>query len=319
MPRIIPNEDGISGGTLVLIKIARFGLMALTVFVAWGCSHSTSGGAPPAAGGGSAGVATGTVEPAPAAPSKPPFTRPTLDVQQGKYFTYSMPAGWKATETANGVDMTSPDGKLIASSVLLTGTPGSATPWSFVQTVLAQIGMTNVKQLHTRDLPPQKSGYPGIDWTIQEIEVACNDKSGSPRHASFTCGICNAYGSYSAILQTFSTPEGEYDQGKTWLPLLVEGVRVIDASKVAYQDHLIPPQNHPLDNSALMASWEARRKSQDHIAQQQHETTMGYERMVSPINGSHYNMPFERFDGTMGGYRDPADRNQILKHAPPGE
>jgi hypothetical protein len=242
-----------------------------------------------------------------------------LHEQKGEYFVYLMPAGWKAAETANGLDLTSADGKLVASSVVLANTPGSSTPWNFVRYALQATGATNVKQIRTKDLPPMKSGFPGINWTIQDIEVTCTDKDGVDRRADFTCGICNAYGAFSAIVQTFSTPDGAYDRAKTWLPLLVENVRAIDPRKVAYQDKVLLPRNHPLDNSALMESWEARRTSQDRIDQKQHESTMGYERMVSPITGSHYNMPFENYDATIGGYRDPSDRTQILKHAQPGE
>lgn len=295
-----------------------FGLSIASAVIMAGCTKGPSSAPSPVP---SNGAPTSPGASAAAAPAtvKPPFDRPTLEAVRGQYFSYSMPSGWKAAETANGVDMTSPDGKLIASSVLLAGTPGSSTPWGFVQKALTVTGTSNVKLVHSKDLPSQKSGYPGINWTIQELEATCVDKDGVARHAAFTCGICNAYGSYSAILQTFSAPDAEYVQVKTWLPLLVESVQAIDPSKVAYQDKVLLPQNHPLDNSALMESWQARRQSQDRIDQKQHETTMGYERMVSPIDGKHYNMPFETYDGTAGGYRDPADRNQVLKHASPGE
>ena len=56
------------------------------------------------------------------------FTRPPLDVQRGQFFTWAMPAEWRANETGNGVDMTSPDDKLAASSVLLTGNPDRRLP-----------------------------------------------------------------------------------------------------------------------------------------------------------------------------------------------
>jgi hypothetical protein len=278
-----------------------------------GCARSAAGGAP--------AVHSGSVAspPASVAPAKPAFVRPTLEVHRGEYFSYEMPEGWQAAESANGVDMTSPDGKMSASSALLSGAPGSTTPWGFVQNVAKMLGLTSVKRLSARTLPPHKSGYPGIDWTIQEFEIACADKEGIARRASVACGICNAYGSYSAILQTYSTPVGEFDRGKTWLPRLVESVKAINPGRVAYQDNIIPVRNNPLDDSAIMESWEARQQSQDRISQKQHETTMGYERMVSPVDGRHYNMPFESYDAAAGGYRDPADRNGTLKHAPPGQ
>src|SRR5262245_21868820 len=58
----------------------------------------------------------GNYEPTPGA-----YTRPALAVSQGQYFKWSMPIGWRAYESANGVDLTSPDGRFFANSTLLTG------------------------------------------------------------------------------------------------------------------------------------------------------------------------------------------------------
>src|ERR1043165_4807178 len=154
------------------------GLLFVCGVMLGGCSNNSPSGATPSTGGrGNAApspVSSATVQPAVAV--KPPFERPVLETKRGSYFSYSVPAGWKVSETANGVDMTSPDGKLIASSALLTGTPGSNTPWGFVQQVLTAIGASSVKMIHSKDLPPVKSGYPGINWTIQEIEATCVNK-----------------------------------------------------------------------------------------------------------------------------------------------
>ncbi len=231
------------------------------------------------------------------------FTRPPLAVQRGQFFTWAMPANWRGSETGNGVDMISPDGKLAASAVLLTGNPGQTTPWDFLTNIMGKLGATDINQVSAHDLPPAPSGYPGVNWEIQEFELTFNDAKGVSQHADSTCGILNAYGGYSVILQSFSSPENEYDQAKTWLPLLPQSVAAIDPGKIAYQDQLIPVRNHPLDNSGLRES--------------QREGMMGYERMVSPTTGQYYNMPLERYDGTVGGYRNPDHPDEILSPTQP--
>src|SRR5687768_6945929 len=71
------------------------------------------------------------------AESAPAVTRPTLIAQSGEYFTWVMPKGWKASETSNGVDLTSPDGSMAATSAVLMGSSGEPDPWSFLTWALS--------------------------------------------------------------------------------------------------------------------------------------------------------------------------------------
>ncbi|HEX3280971.1 MAG TPA: hypothetical protein VHR36_07045 [Pyrinomonadaceae bacterium] len=299
----------------------RVALLIFAAVLSSGCCKLLSLNSPAGSGGPNTNSRhnNGTGARTESATGEPAFTRPPLVVQRGQYFTWAMPAHWRANETGNGVDMNSPDGRLWANSVLLTGTPGTSTPWDFMELLLGKLGATNVRQLSAHDLPPVASGYPGINWEIQEFELAFTDAKGISQRANSTCGILNAYGSYSVVLQSVSAPEEDYDQAKTWLPLLPQSVAAIDPSKIAYQDQLIPVRNHPLDNSGLMESWEQKNLSQDRISKAQREGMMGYERMVSPTTGQHYNMPLETYDGTVGGYRNPEHPEEILKPTTPQE
>jgi hypothetical protein len=337
-------------GSLMRLRL-RAGLIAIVALALFGCSHGSSSStyyppssnstptysgantsvqptAQPAGYGSSDGAAStpssGTQAGAlPAAPVSDPavnaFVRPALMVRQGQYFAWAMPMDWQAHESANGVGMASPDGKLVVDSELLVGSWGETTPWNFVVSVLTQVGTRDINGISTKNLPSVPSGYPGYYWQIQEFELTLTDASGIARQADWTCGICNAYGGYSAIIQCFSAPVGEFDRAKTWLPLLPQSVVVTNPGQVAYQDQIIPAQNHPLDNSGLMESWRQKQLSEDRIAKAQHEAMMGYERMVSPTTGDHYNMPLEAYDGTVGGYRDPKYPTEILKPTQPGE
>ena len=71
---------------------------------------------------------------APAAPD-----RPVLQAQQGRYFRWSAPQGWHASETANGVDLVAPDGMTLVSSALLHGGFGAPSPREFAQMVMGQV------------------------------------------------------------------------------------------------------------------------------------------------------------------------------------
>jgi hypothetical protein len=253
------------------------------------------------------------------------FTRPPLLVQRGQYFSWAMPRDWHANETANGVDIISPDGRLTANAILLAGIPGNTTPWDFLVKALTQTGARDINRISTQDLPSQPSGYPGNNWQIQEFELTYTDKAGIASHADWTCGILNTivnapyteYQFYSAVMQAFSAPVNEYDEARTWLPVLPQSVQVINPGQVAYQDGLIPARNHPLDNSGLMESWQQKQLSQDRISKAQQEGMMGYERMVSPTTGKHFNMPLETYDGTVGGYRNPDHPDEILSPTRP--
>ncbi len=46
---------------------------------------------------------------------------------------------------------------------------------------------------------------------------------------------------------------------------------------------------------------------------------MGYERAKDPETGQVYEMPLESWDGTVGGYRNPARPTEVLEAANPGE
>src|SRR5687768_7216279 len=124
--------------------IVTFAFLALALA---GCSDSLS----PSPG--AAGVSEGNAEP-------PPVVRPTLIARSGDYFKWVMPKDWKASESSNGVDLTSPDGSMAASSAVLMGSNGTSDPWSFLTWALSATGSRDIERVSAEDLPPQPSGYP---------------------------------------------------------------------------------------------------------------------------------------------------------------
>ncbi len=251
-------------------------------------------------------------------PKAPPFMRPALAISRGQYFSWSAPASWTSSESMNGVDMKSADGKYSASSVLLAGNRGSNTPWSFLSQVLPLAGIAGLKKLSETSLPSMASGYPGLAWQVKSFETRYTDPTGKAKLGEFTVGILNAYGGYSAIVQAYAADPDAYDHAKTWLPVIAGSVKALNPNNIAGQQNVLPARNHPLDNSGLIASWHQKSLSEDRISLAQREGMMGYEKVKSEA-GTTFNMPLETYDGTVGGYHNPTNPTEILKKAAPGD
>jgi hypothetical protein len=245
--------------------------------------------------------------------------RPPLEVHQGRYFRWAAPAGWRATESANGVDLASPDGAEAAGFALLLRSRGSIAPADFVATMLARVpGWSSVRVLASRALPDQPSGIPGAAWKVAEVDVGFTLRGASMR-GRYTCGIAAAYGFYDATLTGYYATAARWPSASLVLPAIARSVTITNPRQVAGNDQLIPARNRPLDDSGLMESWRQRGLSQDRISKARREGTMGYERVKDRQTGRVYEMPLEAYDGTVGGYRNPQRPTEILDRTQPGE
>ncbi|WLQ16318.1 hypothetical protein O5O45_10355 [Hahella aquimaris] len=243
--------------------------------------------------------------------------RPPLRVHQGQYFRYSMPSDWKATETTNGVDMQSPDGVTIASFALLLGGFGHPSPADFLNMVLSSSQDFQSSQVIANRPLPSQPGPMGLRWDIAEIELRYKFK-GTPVHAHYTVGVMQGWGQYSAFIRAYQSAEQHWDKFRYWLPAVAETVVITNARQVAGQDQVVLPGPIPHDYiyGDYNNSWDARQKSLDRIYRNQHEATMGYERSYDPQTGRHYDMPYELYDPSLGGYRNPQRPNELLERAP---
>jgi hypothetical protein len=241
--------------------------------------------------------------------------RPILQVQQGRYFSWAVPSGWSVNETANGVDLFSPDGRTFVSSALLAGGFGAMTPQAFLSGTMGQVN-PSARILSSRRLASQ----PGIlgPWQIEEYELAASYQ-GTPVRLQATVGVSAAYGRYWAAMMLCQAPEQSWADDRTWLPAIAQSIVVTNPREVAGQDQVMLPRNNPLDNSGLIESWRQKGLSEDRISQARREATMGYERMEDPATGRKYNMPIESYDARVGGYRNPLRPTELLNRARTGE
>ncbi len=243
--------------------------------------------------------------------------RPVLAVQQGRYFRYAMPQGWQANETRNGVDMIAPDRVTTASFALLVGGYGQPSPAEFLQMMLASSpDFQDVRLRNSRSLPGYAAGG-GMQWQIAEVELSYQFR-GVFTHAHYTVGVLPQWGQYSAFVRGYQAPESDWSKARYWLPAIAETVVITNAREVAGQQQIkLPgPISHDYIYGDYQQAWEKRQQSLDSVARDQHEATMGYERSYDPQTGRYYNMPYEQYDSTLGGYRNPQRPDELLERAP---
>jgi hypothetical protein len=242
------------------------------------------------------------------------LNRPPLLPQQGRYFSYLMPQGWKASESTNGLEMNSPDGKRQASFVLLLHNSGSSTPEQFLARFAGLMKLSNFRILDSKPVPSNQQGV-----SISQMEMSYSDPRLGTRHGGSNVAVSNAWGMHDAYQQLYSSTPEDWPQDMFWLPVITRSVRITNFTEVAGNNTLLRPQNNPLDNSGLIKSWQEKGLSQDRISQAWREGMMGYERLKSPTTGRIYELPLEHYDGSFGGYHNPDLPDEMLSRAPAGQ
>ena len=245
--------------------------------------------------------------------------RPTLETHRGRYFRWAAPAGWKSSETTNGVELFSPDGRTRVMFALLMRSQGNMTPRDFLLGTLPKLpGYGNVRLISARGLPEQRSGIPGTAWKVIEADLSYT-YGGAQVNSTWTSGVNGYYGMYDAMLLGYQAPAREWPQARLFLPAVARSITITNPGQVAGNDRLIMPRNNPLDNSALLRSWREKGLSEDRISKARREGTSGYERLKDTQTGRIYEMPLEAYDPTLGGYRNPVRPTERLHQTQPGE
>lgn len=217
----------------------------------------------------------------------------------------------------NGVDVTAPDGVTLASLVLLLRYPGAVSPGEFARASLSQLN-SSIRFTSSHPMQPQPSGVPGAPWQLEEMDYVVTYR-GAPLSGHVVCAAMSAYGQSSLVMGTLQAPTAQWKAASLWLPEITKSVAIIVARQVARNDTILPAQNHPLDNSALIESWRQKGISEDRISKAREEATLGYERVQDPVTGEHYDMPLESWDATRGGYVNFKRSTELFQRVGPGE
>jgi hypothetical protein len=264
--------------------------------------------------------------------------RPALEVHPGRYFRWATPAGWKGSESANGVTLTSPDGLMQVSSALLLDQPGKMTPANFAVWMLDQLGYQSRQTIAKHDLPDQASGL-GSQWKVQELEMRYTI-NGVPVRGVWTAAILTMDRTYDAYLVGYQSIPSTFEHAKLWLSSVAHSVtltvsvggagndNILSGSgnmnyviKVqgAEGDKLVLPNNLPLDHPALLGIWREKGHSEDRILKAQRNGMMGYEQVKDPQTSRIFEVPLEAWDGAASGYHDPLRPEEVLQPVEQGD
>ncbi|MCE9583843.1 MAG: hypothetical protein K8T20_15275, partial [Planctomycetes bacterium] len=151
----------------------------------------------------------------PAKPKDPPVKRPVLLRQQGQYFAWSMPAGWKFNETANGVDVYAPDQKAGAGVSVVFNYPGRTTPSQVIDTCNQIVGINDATTVSEKNLP-DGAGYAGIPWKLVERDFKYT-YAGLKARRKCTAGVQSYGNGFHAAVGYYACEASRWDEQSTWL------------------------------------------------------------------------------------------------------
>lgn len=243
----------------------------------------------------------------------------SLAPYQGRYFRTAAPAGWQVHETMNGVEVKAPDQVSGAVFTLLLGAAGQATPRQYLQWSLANGPYTSPKIHSVTDLPDQP-GVMQFMWKVIEAEVSFGYQ-GVPVRARVVVGVIQGYGQYSAALRAYQAPQRRWDELAPLLAEIDAAMVITNPTQVAGAPQMYLPKGirHDEIYGSYNKGYAERQQRHDAWAQKQDEGNRGYARMKDPETGRIYDMTPDRYDPTIGGYRNPQRPTDVLVPAAPGE
>ncbi len=211
---------------------------------------------------------------------------PSLQPQQGQYFRWSSPAGWRVSESNAGVTLTSPDGRYSAFLASLLRTRGSRTPSNFLMWMLSSTGCTNVRVISTKQLPPQRMSYQV--WQFIEATVSYTVR-GMPVTAVIKSGVANYYGMNDAMVVGYQAASSDFANARSFLPRIAKSIVLTNAAGANGNNTVIRPKNNPLDNSATIKSWENRQRGIDEAMHNDANARRGTVDLYDPATGETIN------------------------------
>ena len=232
------------------------------------------------------------------------FAADLMPAQRGRYWSWTVPANWRHSESIAGVTIVSPDGRYTAALVGLMRSPGQNAPQAFLARALG-MAYQNVKITQFRNLPRQQMGSQTWDWV--EAEVTAADKNGSLLKGSWKSGVANYYKLNDSLVVGYWAPPAEYDKARSWLEPIAASIKLINSTEAFGNNQLISPRNNPNTSADTIAqSWKDKNKSQDKSMQKWSNATRGSEPTFDPSTGTRYSAPNTAWDGAPRGLRQPA-------------
>jgi hypothetical protein len=245
---------------------------------------------------------TATLPPDTFFPVKPVTTtpnrmQPSLQISQGRFFSFALPNGWRVAEDGQfALTLLAPDQKALTVMVGNAGMPLNYPPGRFVYEKLMAI---QPEQLQLSQ-PVATKPIPGFSQAWQ-FEVTYFIQS-APCKGRVTCHIQPAYDSCVMAMTAALSDATQWAGYANWLPLVADQISAINGA--AFGMRGIMQQN--LTNS--MAFAEAAQRYRDWSSQNW--------KQVTDERGRSTDQQQEQFRETLGGvqtYSNPYNTNQPLE------
>jgi hypothetical protein len=240
----------------------------------------------------------------------------SLQPQQGRYFKWTAPAGWRVSETNSGVTLTSPDGRYSASLAALMRSRGNRAPKDFLAFILKSVpDYRNARIISIRNLPSQRTSYQ--TWNFIESEVSYTDR-GLPVTGIYKVGVANYYNMNDAMIVGFRAANQDYQQAKSFMPMIAKSIVLTNANTAFGNNTLISPKNNPnTAHDTIVKAGQYKNQVQDKSMQKWSNAMRGNEPTYDPATGQRYSSQHSTWDAARGGYVNPNRTTELLNCGTP--
>lgn len=219
----------------------------------------------------------------------------------GKYFSLSLPAGYKVTgESDSGIDISRNDMSAGFSYAYTTGAKGPYTSESWTNYALPKFA--NIQSLSLGSGKNVASSVPGMK--VQEFSFTGVLSGTTAVKGKVTTGVINTtdYGmgsSTSAFWAIQIAKPDVFDSVSSILQTIQDSISIIDIGDVRKKTML--PPNRPMESNGSSSSIPSKNpgssisdESSDNWADAMH----GYETVESPTTGDHFDVPLNSWNET---------------------
>ena len=215
------------------------------------------------------------------------YSASSLQPQQGRYFKWAAPAGWRVSETNAGVTLTSPDGVYSASLAMLLRSKGTRTPAAFLQWIFANVpSYRDARILSARDLPRERMSYQ--TWQFIEAMVSYTD-NGLPVTGVYRVGVANYAGMNDAMIVGYRAANANFQDAQSFMPQIAKSIVLTNAAEASGNNTLVRPKNNPLDNSAVIQAGRNRQRAVDEAMRKDANARRGTVDLYDPSTGEKLN------------------------------
>ncbi len=306
VPSFLSEQKWMIAGALIVAMLACIGLVT-------GGEKTTNTSAPI-----SDPTAAPVVPPPHVDPSAPPSAAPVKPAQKmisvnerfknwkeyrDEYFFAALPPGWSVTgATANGIDVTAPDGLGTASFGYVKGSEAGAMAYGaptdnegYAHWILNTQHAENVQFGQATSLGSHTDAV-GMTWTFDGREFDATLGPNSLRGVLEVGTAHDAYGDWVGMAWERVAREDRWDALKDDLAAIARSITILKVTSSGGSIRMPATDTQSGTMSATQDDVESR------LSQQREDATMGGQYLTDDTTGDRYWAPFEAYDASRGGY-----------------